>query len=77
MEFKEHLGVLSEIQLCLNTDGNIVVRLSGQNAQTIASIVDAEYDGATEYGYNLKKVIQRFEEHYHVINNAVTDILNT
>ena len=75
MEFREHLGVLSEIKLCINTDGSIVVKLSGHNADAIADIID-ESKEQTEYGFRIKSIIQRFEEHYHVVNNAVQDVIN-
>ena len=74
MEFKEHLGVLSEIKLCISTDGSIVVELSGHNADAIADIID-ESGEQTEYGFRIKSIIQRFEEHYHVVNNAVQDVI--
>ena len=75
MEFREHLGVLSEIKLNINTDGSVVVKLFGQNADVIANIVD-ENKEQTEYGFKIKSIIQRFEEHYHVINSAVLDVIN-
>ena len=75
MEFREHLGVLSEIKLYINTDGSVVVKLFGQNADAIANIVD-ENKEQTEYGFRIKSIIQRFEEHYHVVNNAVQDVIN-
>ena len=75
VEFREHLGVLSEIKLCINTDGSLVVKLSGHNADVIADIID-ESGEQTEYGFRIKSIIQRFEEHYHVINSAVLDVIN-
>ena len=74
MEFKEHLGVLYEIKLCINTDGSIVVKLSGHNANAIADIIDESRE-QTEFGFRIKSIIQRFEEHYHVVNNAVQDVI--
>ena len=75
MQFKEHLGILSEIKLCINTDGSIMVKLSGHNADAIADIIDDSGE-QTEYGFRIKSIIQRFEEHYHVVNNAVQDVIN-
>ncbi len=75
MEFREHLGVLSEIKLYINTDGSVVVKLFGQNADVIADIID-ESGEQTEYGFRIKSIIQRFEEHYHVVNNAVQDVID-
>ena len=74
VEFREHLGILSEIKLCINTDGSIVVKLSGHNADAIADIIN-ESKEQTEYGFRIKSIVQRFEEHYHVINNAVQDVI--
>ena len=75
MEFREHLGVLSEIKLYINTDGSVVVKLFGQNADVIADIIN-ESGEQTEYGFRIKSIIQRFEEHYHVVNNAVQDVID-
>jgi hypothetical protein len=75
VEFREHLGVLSEIKLYINTDGSVVVKLFGQNADVIADIIN-ESGEQTEYGFRIKSIIQRFEEHYHVVNNAVQDVID-